>query len=102
MDLQVIIGAVTEELRTPGSEIGESGDELFGGCGGCLFEVNCGHVCSFQSSSSIRLCLYLINQLGQIHFRSFRLKAVFHRGLCQLLELIRTCALETRRLVLRW
>src|SRR6185369_8945222 len=48
----------------------------------------------FQSSLSTRLYLNVINELGQVHFRSSRLKAVFHRGLRQLLELIRARALQ--------
>src|SRR5689334_3834642 len=47
-----------------------------------------------HSSSEVRLALHVINQVGQVHFCGSRLKAVFHRGLRQLLELICTRALQ--------
>jgi len=49
------------------------------------------------SSSDIGLILYVTHQLGQIHFRLSRLKAACHRSLRQLLELIRTRALQEEK-----
>src|SRR6266850_6930790 len=46
MHLEVLIGAVTKELRAARPEVGEPGDVLFGRRGGCLVEVDRGHACS--------------------------------------------------------
>src|ERR1051325_2295825 len=46
------------------------------------------------SSSEILFALYVINQPGQVHFCSSRLKAASHRSLRQLLELICARALQ--------
>ena len=43
MHLEGSIGAVSEDLRAARSEVGESGDELFGGRGGRLVEMDRGH-----------------------------------------------------------
>src|SRR5215510_14160096 len=75
MDLQILIGAVAKELCAAGPEIGEPGDELFGRRGGCLFEVNRGHVHSLPHSSSwICLALYVINHNGAVSAQLERLK----------------------------
>ena len=47
MHLEVLVGAVAEELRTVRSEIGEPGDVLLRCQLGYLVEVDCGHVSSF-------------------------------------------------------
>src|SRR4030095_16564594 len=49
MHLEVLIGAITEELLAARTEVGEPGDELFGRRRGRQFEVNCGHICSFDT-----------------------------------------------------
>src|SRR4030095_10066481 len=61
MHLEVLIGAITEELLATRTEVGEPGDELFGRRGGRQLEVHCGHRCSFaiQVYSSVLLCISL-------------------------------------------
>src|SRR4029450_2206685 len=49
MHVEVLIGAITEELLATRTEVGEPGDELFGRRRGRQFEVNCGHRCSFAT-----------------------------------------------------
>ena len=44
--LQVVVGAVAEELRAARPEVGEPGDELLGRRGGRLVDVDRGHACS--------------------------------------------------------
>jgi len=43
MHLEVVVGAIAEQLRAAGPEVGEPGDELFGRRGGRLVEVDGGH-----------------------------------------------------------
>ena len=47
--LEVVVGAVAEQLRAARPEVRESGDELLGGRRGCLFEMDRGQACSFLS-----------------------------------------------------
>jgi hypothetical protein len=44
MHLEVVVGAIREQLRAARSEVGEPGDELFRPCGGRLVEMDGGHV----------------------------------------------------------
>src|SRR5262245_36392755 len=61
MHLEVLVGAVAEQLRAAGPEIGEPGDVLFG-CRRCrLMKVQRSHVCSLfcrgrESAESPRCC----------------------------------------------
>jgi hypothetical protein len=44
MHLEILVGAVAKELRAARPEIGEPGDVLLGGRGGCLMEADGGNV----------------------------------------------------------
>jgi hypothetical protein len=48
MHLKVLISTIAKELLTARTEVGKPGDELLRRCGGCQFEVNCGHICSSE------------------------------------------------------
>src|SRR5262249_60655102 len=53
MHLEVLVSAVAEKLRAPGSEVGEPGDILLGRQGCCLVQVDRGHAClPFTSRAS--------------------------------------------------
>src|SRR5882757_10676293 len=72
MHLEVFVGAVAKELRAAWPEVGKPGDVLLGRRGGCLVEVDCGHVrapCSMRSdlfsfiASSMEAMIVLIQTL---------------------------------------
>jgi len=48
MHLEVFVGAVAKELRAARPEVGEPGDVLLGRRGGCLVQMDRGHVCSLS------------------------------------------------------
>lgn len=50
MHFEVLVGAVAKDLRAARPEVGEPGDVLLGGRGGCLVEVDRGHACSLLNS----------------------------------------------------
>src|SRR5581483_1604666 len=49
VDLEVVVGAVAEDLRATGAEVGEPGDELLWRERRRLVEVKRGHACSFRT-----------------------------------------------------
>src|SRR3954468_1927996 len=49
--LEVLVGAVAEQLRAAWAEVGEPGEELLGRRGGRLVKGDHGRACSFQVSA---------------------------------------------------
>ena len=66
MHLEVLVGAVAKELRAAWPEVGKPGDVLLGRQGGCLVEVDRGHVCSFFPVPTI-LSRVLITPVDAAH-----------------------------------